>query len=276
MRRLAGGLAVAAAATLLLACANDSSASRTIPDDQAPPALKEARQADPERYAFAVDSGATFVLSPNRKAYSVQWTPPGRVRGTLVTLHGDTSTAVDQFFLWQRIAARRGLRLVSIQWTYGSGQKAGRYDPAGLYRYIAATLKRIGVKPGTAILHGFSTAAIRTYALAAYDRRAGRYFGLIIANSGSAFPSFPENRALLRGAFGSRPLAGTRWAMFCGGKDPNPQYSGCPSMRRSATFVRSLGGRVVLFIADRQAGHGGLLAKPGNADRALSAFRPAR
>ncbi len=273
--RLAGTGLLAAAALVLVGCASDSSASRTIPADQAPRSLRDAIRKDPGRYQAAVKSGARFVLSSNGKGYSIQWAPPGKIRGTLVTLHGDKSTAVDQFILWKPLATRNHLRIVSVQWTYGIGQGVGRYQPGELYAEISRILGGLKVRPGTAILHGFSTAALRTYALAAADRRGHRWFGLDIANSGSAFPTFPPNAALRAGTFGRAPLRGSRWVLFCGGHDPNPQYTGCPSMRRSAAFIRSLGGTVAVFIADPRAGHAGFLGTPANAQRGLDAFRPA-
>ena len=235
-----------------------------------PPILRKARADGPGFFRQAMDAGATISLTPDRRSFSVLWSPPDP-KATIVTLHGYKSTALGDFSRWRRYAEQRGYAVLAIQWRLGSARSA-EYTPAQIYRIAADILARRGVQEGGAILYGFSSAAVRTYPITALDRRGKRLFGLSIANAGGILPGLAANRLLVDGAFGRRPLAGSRWAFYCGGRDPNVDYAGCAEMRRTAGTVRRLGGTVVLLIADPSGRHGDFISKPAAVGAALDAY----
>ena len=93
-----------------------------------------------------------------------------------------------------------------------------------------------------------------------------------MASSGGVALDFPPNRAIVEGRFGPRPLAGTRWVTACGDRDPEPERSGCPGMRRAGNWLRKQGAQLVLAIEDPNTGHGALQLDPRNVARMLDTF----
>ena len=165
--------------------------------------------------------------------------------------------------------------MLAIQWRFGAA-RAAEYTPARIYRIAEGILERRGVPEGGAILHGFSSAAVRTYPIIALDRRGKRLFGLSVANAGGILPGLPANRLLVDGAFGRRPLAGSRWVFYCGGRDPNVDYAGCTEMRRTAGTVRRLGGTVDRLIEDPTGRHGDFIKKSLAVGAALDSYTERR
>jgi hypothetical protein len=216
------------------------------------------------RYRFAVNAGAEFVTTRDGRSFAVTWRTRSRPRGTIVTLHGFKSTALDDFARWHKYARRNNYALVAFQWRRGLPSTAPKYGEGAIYANISRLLAARGIRRGSVLFHGWSTAAIRAYGVTAIDRRRGRWFAASVANAGA-----PD--AVATGRAG-RAFSGSRWIMFCAGRDPNPNYSGCPAMRRAARYVERNGGRILRFIRDAGAGHSGFLGRARNVTAALRVF----
>lgn len=233
--------------------------------------LARAKARSPGRYQFALARGARIVPTPDRRSFYVAWPATRRGGKVIVTLHGYFASAIDDFSYWYRYAQPRGYSLIALQWRLGPSP-AQADSPQRLYGQLATILRRRGVRPGNAVLHGYSSSAVRTYALTALDRRAGRFFALTIANAGGAIKSIPLWHSVFEGGFGPRPLSGSRWVLWCGGHDRDVNVTGCPAMRRTAGLVTRRGGRVARLIVEPGARHGGFLANPRSVGAALAAF----
>jgi hypothetical protein len=142
-----------------------------------------------------------------------------------------------------------------------------------MYHEIDVALQRLGVQPGAAMLHGFSRGSANAYAVEALDAGQGRrYFSLCVASSGSVSVDYPPTRAILNGDYGQRPLEGTRWITAAGGRDPRPDDSGIPGMKRTAAWLQEQGATVIASIEDPDEGHGALQRNGKNAKRVLDLF----
>ncbi len=246
-----------------------------------PPVAQElfdrARASSPARYRFAVDQGAKFVATSDGRSFAIVWYPQDAPANAplIVTLHGSSSWAFDELFLWRDQAVGFGYGILALQWWFGDGEFADSYyQPAELHRELRALLRQQGVGEAAALLHGFSRGAANTYAVAALDASSGdRFYAMILANSGGASADFPPNAAISQGRQGYNVFSGTYWSLFCGGADPNPDRDGCPAMRRTADWIDLYGGVVELFIEDQAAGHGGFHMSPAHIREALDAFR---
>jgi len=129
------------------------------------------------------------------------------------------------------------------------------------------------VQSGTVMLHGFSRGSANSYAVAALDAGRGkRYFSLAVASSGGVNLDYPPTRAILAGAFGDHPLRGTRWITVAGARDPEPDRSGIPGMKRTTAWLREQGATVIETIEDPAEGHGALQRNPKNVRRVLDLF----
>ena len=166
---------------------------------------------------------------------------------------------------------RRGIRVVAIQWRLGKTRNDS-YTPAQMYSQARALLRRAGVARGDALLHGYSSAASRMYGVAALDRRGGRVFSLEIADAGGALPGYPGYREVFGAPPGRRTLAGTRWVLFCGGRDPDPNLTGCPVMRRTRSKIVARGGKIARFIVDPRSEPRRVLGELANTRAALDLF----
>lgn len=232
--------------------------------------LARAKLQSPDAYGEARDAGAKIAATPDGRSFYVE-SPGARGGKTIVTFHGYLSTAFDDYRHWHPEATRRGDRVIAIQWRLGK-TKNDSYTPARMYAQARALLRRAGVAPGDALLHGYSSAASRMYGVAALDRRGGRVFALDVADAGGAIPGYPGYREVFGGGLGPRPLAGTRWVLFCGGRDPDPKLTGCPIMRRTRAKIVARGGTIARFIFDPRATHDGFLDNPANTRVALDLF----
>lgn len=262
---LALGLAAAADPERVDARATPAAASGTGA------VLARAKLQSPRRYREARAAGARIAATPDRRSFYVMSPPGGRGGKTIVTFHGYLSTAFDGFAQLRTEARRRGHRLVAIHWRLGRTSPES-YTPRQMHAQARALLRRLGVAPGDALLHGYSSAAPRIYGVAALDRRASRMFALSIGDAGGARPGLPMYREVFGGGMGARPLAGTRWVLFCGGRDPDPRLTGCPIMRRTRTLIVRRGGRIERFIVDPRASHGGFHENLANQRIALDVF----
>jgi len=246
------------------------------------PLLERTRQERFPRLQFAQQNGAQFGLTPDGKTFYLLWLPEGsdprNPPPMIATLSGHDGWAVDDFFVWYDLIKKRGYGLLAIQWWLCQGESMNDYlRPDEIYRIIDTVFQEQHVKPGTALLHGFSRGATNTYAVAAIDRSLNKnYFALTIANAGKASLDYPPTRALGAGQFGPQPFEGTNWVTFAGANDPNPERDGVQGMRETAKWLRHLGGTVDLAIEDPDGGHGGFHRNPKNAEAALDVFETLR
>jgi hypothetical protein len=112
------------------------------------------------------------------------------------------------------------------------------------------------------LLHGFSQGSHEAFALTRIDREGPRLFAMTLAESGGDGA---------RGTGGAE-LSDTRWDMYCAGRDPWPNLSGCPAMRRARTEVTADGATVSRFLVDPPAHHGGFLHNAGDVELVLRDF----
>lgn len=221
--------------------------------------ILKARETVMKRFQFALQREAKIVPTPDNRSFYVLWYPRGVKPGSaiIVTLHGQSGWAFNEFYLWQPFAEQYGLGILALQWWFGEGKSPDDYyTPKEMDSIIRAALKKETTLPGNVLLHGFSRGASNTYALAFLDRSTlNPYFGTIIANSGGLTENYPPNQEIL--AQGAGALTGTHWVLYCGEKDPNPERDGCPAMRRTRGQLESLGGTIDLLLEDKDAGHGG-------------------
>ncbi len=240
--------------------------------------LDNARKANTQRYQFAMDRGARVVPTDDGRSFSLLWYPNASAQThppMIATLSGHGSYAFDEFFLWQPFAQQRGYGIIALQWWFTTGEKLDDYyTPERVYEIFAAILREQKIAPGKTLLHGFSRGSANIYGVTLYDRLSrNNLFGLTIANAGKASPDFPPNPDINAGKYGQSVFAGTRWAMYCGGKDPNPNRDGCVGMREAREWVQKFGGTVDLLIEDAQGDHGGFHRDAKNVNAALDVFQ---
>jgi len=246
------------------------------------PLLEKTRQERFPRLKYALQNGAQFKLAPNGKTFYLVWLPEGsdskKPPPMIATLSGHDGWAVDDFFVWHSLVQKRGYGLLAIQWWLGEGERVDDYlRPEEIYRILDTAFQELQVRPGTALLHGFSRGSTNTYAVAALDRSLSKnYFALIIANAGKASLDYPPTRLIDAGRFGQHPFKGTRWVTFAGAQDPNPARDGIQGMRETGEWLRKFGGVIELAIEDAHADHGGFHRNPKNAEAALDIFEKIR
>lgn len=238
---------------------------------------KQAEIDNPARYQQALRQGAQILVTPDLRSFYVLWLPdgvtPATARGMIVTLHGHSSWATDEFILWQPHAARRGFGIIALQWWFGGGDHNSEYYTLDeMFPLIETILRDQGVRQGTMLLHGFSRGSTNTYALTAMDRAGSGFIRMTIANAGAATADYPPIMAVTNGAYGPAPFAGSQWVLFCGQQDPHPDRAGCPAMARTQRWLVQLGGRIQRTIEDPASGHGGFHRNPANIEAALDAF----
>ena len=235
--------------------------------------LAQAKEADQQKYQEFVAHGGKIVETEDGRSFYLLLSPSPDAP-IVVSLHGHDAWAFDDYSAWAKELSQKGYGLLALQWWFGQGNSPrDYYSPQELYRLLEQALRKEGLTGRKLLLHGFSRRAANIYGVVALDRRTGNnFFPVIIANSGQAATDFPINQDIDRGKFGSSAFAGTHWVLFCGGKDPNPDQSGCAGMARTKTWIEDKGGRVDLFINDPTAGHGGFHRNPQNVAKALNFF----
>lgn len=258
----------------LLICAG-LSATQSYADSTS--LMAQAKNANPSRYQFAVDQQAEINATKDNKAFSLWWQPShNQPSAVIVTLHGHASYATDEFYLWQSYASTRNFAILALQWWFGGGEStADYYAPNDMYPIIAELLASKSISPGQVLFHGYSRGAANSYAVSALDNASGnRYFGMTLSNAGGAAAGYPPNMDIAAGKFGKLPFAGSQWAMYCGGKDPDPNQSGCPAMKQARDWVMQYGAQVPIFIEDLNGDHGGFHMNPANVEAVLAKFAP--
>lgn len=215
-----------------------------------------------------------FLPTTDGKSFVLVWQPGEKPpEKWLVSLPGSEGYTTRDFLVWLYALKDRGIGFAGLQWWLGKGDEpTDYYTPADIYREVEAVLKKLGAKPGSVMLEGFSRGSSNVYAVAALDHAGAHYFSTIIANSGGASMDYPPTQAVNAEKFGAMPFKGQSWITSCGEKDPHPDRDGCPAMQRTATWVESMGGKVVLKIEDPTHGHGALNVNPTNSKKALDWF----
>ena len=205
------------------------------------------------------------VRDPITMTVSVESTVPAHPAGLIVAVHGHNDHAAREYRLWQPYAARNHLGLVAVEWQTRWGRNAQFLSSQATYGMIRRAVKREGVAPGHVLLHGFSQGSHESFALTAIDRAGPRLFAMTLAESGG--DGGPNG--------GAAGLSGTQWDIYCAGRDPWPNLSGCPAMRRARSLLTASGADVARFLVDPPAHHGGFLHNAGDVDLVLRDFASA-
>lgn len=235
--------------------------------------LARAMASAGERVRQAERLGARIERTADGRSFALVWQPASKPAGWIVTLHGSGSWAYDEIVLWQPFAEKRGLGVLALQWWFGGGQRPDDYyAPQEMRRELEKLLAKDDMQGERVLLHGFSRGAANLYGLVALDGATPRpLFRSIIANAGGMAADFPLNRDVAAGRFGSAPYARTRWWLYCGGGDPNPERDGCPAMRRTRAELQRLGASITLS-EDASGDHGGFHRRSLNVEKALDWF----
>jgi predicted esterase len=261
--RVLGMLAVVVLAAALAGC--NSSAARTTKATTSHPKsvpIDQVRPSDRANYRFDLAHGARVVRDPATRTLVVESTSPARAAEMIATVHGHNDSAFRQYRNWQPYAARHHLGLVAVEWQTRWGRDAQFLDTRSTYDMIRRAVRREGTTPGRVLLHGFSQGSHESFALTALDRAGPRLFAMTLAESGG------DGEAPIH----EPAFAGTRWDLYCAGKDPWPQLSGCPAMRRAQTLLTRSGATVTRLMLDPPAHHGGLVKNQRDVELALSDF----
>ena len=202
------------------------------------------------------------VRDPITQTISVESTTPAHPSALIVAVHGHNDHAEREYSLWQPYATSHHLGLVSVEWQTRWGKNAQFLSPQGTYGMIRRAVTREGIAPGRVLLHGFSQGSHESFALTALDHAQARLFAMTLAESGGDGDP---------GGAGAG-FAGTRWDIYCAGRDPWPNLSGCPAMRRARTLLTASGASVTRFLVDPPAHHGGFLHNARDVDLVLGDF----
>ncbi len=215
-----------------------------------------------------------IVPTSDGRSFLVVWRPSADTGRWIVSLHGTSGFATDDLAIWHPSVKGLGVGLVCVQWWLGEGDDRKSYlTPEQIYREVDVAARKLGIRPGAAMLHGFSRGAANSYAVMALDAGRGRrYFSLAVASSGGVAIDYLPTRSIVSGTYGESPLRGTRWVTCAGDRDGNPDRDGFPGMRRTAAWLREQGAIVVESIEDPREGHGALHRNPDNARRVLGLF----
>lgn len=217
--------------------------------------------------------GASLARTADGRSFALIWRPSEAPAGWVFTLHGSGSWAYDEIVLWQPFAQRHKLGIVALQWWFGGGHRSeDYYRPTDIRREFEILAQRVGALPERTLLHGFSRGSANLYALVAFDAgQAQPLFPHVVANAGGMAADYPANRDIDAGRKGPRPYGGTRWWLYCGGGDPNPERDGCPAMRRTRDWLERLGASAMLK-EDAGGDHGGFHRRSENVEQALAWF----
>jgi predicted esterase len=271
LRLLAGVVALFGLGAGMGACSSsDSAAGAAAAPPTATPAaaasaVSASRSRNPGAYQYTLAHGGRVVGDPQTGSFYVASATPARPSTLVVTLHGHNGTAFAQFKGWQPYAATHGLGLVAVEWQTQWGANAQFLDSSSTYGLVRRAVGREGTRPGRVLLHGFSQGGHEAFDLTSLDRSGARLFALTIAESGGVHEGPARDPA----------LAGTKWVIYCAGRDPWPQLTGCPAMRRARSYLRASGATVGRFMVDPPAGHGGFLKNRADVELALGDFAAA-
>jgi len=236
---------------------------------------------DPLRGQYATNNGAVPMATADGNTFYLKWFPTGGTPNShplLVTIHGTSGTAFDEFYLWHQYAAAKGVGIIALQWYKGYTQLPPNdyFDDIKLYEYIDTALTRIQYPSNKALFHGFSRGSAISYAVAFRDvqpPKGKNYFCTIMSNSGRPDSTYYLYNQINSGTYGHTFYNGKHWGMFCGGQDPGVQTC-CAAMYNSQIWVEANNGIVGLFINDPSVGHGGFHQTPAYIDSCLNYYLP--
>lgn len=237
----------------------------------------EAIAAEPFRVQFAIDHGAAFIPTPDSLSFLIQWFPPGADPATspvIVTLHGHSSWAFDEFFEWYPLALEHGCGIIALQWWRGASAVPpdDYFSDSTIYEDFAGALAAINYPPGRALLHGFSRGSAVSYAVTFRDIQSGNnYFCTTLSNAGAVVLNYPLYAAIDAGVYGPNVFAGKQWMLYCGGLD-TILTSTCSAMTFSENWLIGQGATIDLFIQDADGGHGGFHMDTANVALALNEY----
>lgn len=224
---------------------------------------KQAQQG--KFYAKAAELMPEILPTSDGRSFLAVWKTVDRPDKWIVTMHGSHGFATDDLALWSSQLRDRKVGMVSLQWWLGGD---AYYSPDQSYVEIDRALRKLGVKAGQAMFHGFSRGSANSYAVVAQDAsRGGHYFSLAVASSGGVGLDYPPTKAI-----GKDDLKGTKWITSAGGRDSHPDRDGIEGMRKAAAWLKEHGATVLYSIEDPDYGHGALQTNPKNAKRVLDAF----
>ena len=202
-----------------------------------------------------------------------------RPKRWIASLHGAgrpaKGYASDDLAIWYPHLEEQDVGLICLQWWLGTGDGPEDFlTPTEICHELNQALEELKIQPGDVMLHGFSRGASNIYSVAAIDagKEGNHYFSLIVASSGGMSANYPPNRALMRGDFGPRPLADTRWITVAGAGDNNSGRDGVEGMKKTAAWLIEQDAIVVESIEDPEFGHGALHLNPKNTARVLATF----
>ncbi|MBI4826538.1 MAG: hypothetical protein HY807_09000 [Nitrospirae bacterium] len=228
------------------------------------------------RFADSVKLNPEIIPTSDGRSFIVVWKASDKKVPAywIVSLHGSHGFATDDLAIWCPNIKNRDVGLISLQWWIGTDDTGkSYYKPMQIYSEIDIALRKIGVKPDSVMLHGFSRGSANSYAVAALDAGRGKhYFSLIVASSGGVNLDYPPTRSIVEGAFGDHPLLNTRWITVAGARDLNPDRDGITGMRRTTAWLREQGATVIESIEDPNEGHGALMLNTKNARHVLDLF----
>lgn len=228
-----------------------------------------------QREALYIAGGGVKAVS-NR--YYAMWFPSGWAssspRRAMIGLHGtggapETEWSVD----WKDIVLSRGWAYIGLK--YVDDTTGVHDDDSTIYTNLKSMIDdvRRACEFGSPsmFLVGFSRGSAESFPVAYLDIKDRRFFKAIGNNSGAWLigePMVPTMQAIVsRGE--TTAYSGTRFWMYCGGRDTNHGYPMCDEMTNAKSFITAYGGTVERLYEDPTGGHGGL-AK--NADAVSSMF----
>lgn len=234
-----------------------------------PPAgnvLSLAREWPDSAYAYAEKNGAQIEETSDGISFTAWWHPENfdpKTGIVLVSLPGHQGWATRDFSVWhkKKILQQRGYAYLGIQWWYGrSTESVGYAKPDSMYRWIVEGLERHGIPKGHVIFTGFSRGGANVYPVTARDHSSGNdYFAVTIANAGAMEANYPPVREMFEGRYGKKPLAGTKWLLYCSLNDEQRERA-CEKMAQTKQWLEDFGAEVPLFIQDSVGQHGGFMA----------------
>lgn len=240
--------------------ARDSAVSPSPSNDPAS-LIRRVAGHNPAGYSFALAHGASAVGDPATGAFTVRSTHPARPGALIVVVHGHNTNTFSEWKAWEPYAATHGYGLVAVEWQLRFGGDTSFLDAPTLYDLIVRTVRAEHVQAGRVLLHGFSQGSHEVFDLTRLDRTGARVVGLTLAESGGTRDTTPMPS-----------LAGSRWVLYCAGRDQYAYLTGCARMRQSAAFLRASGGRVDRFLVNPGGHHGSLLYDAPLVESALADF----
>jgi predicted esterase len=230
-----------------------------------------------QRQALYAAGGGVRAVS-NR--YIAAWFPSNWAtaspRRVLVGLHGtggapETEWSVD----WKDIVSSKGWAYIGLKYV---DDATGSHDSdttiyANLKSAVDAVKMECDFGSPSMFLVGFSRGSAQAFPVAYLDIKDRRFFKAIGNNSGAWLigdAMVPTMQAIVsRGE--TSAYSGTRFWMYCGGRDMEHGYPMCDEMKNAQAFITSYGATVERLYEDPTGTHGGL-AKNADAWGAMFSY----